>query len=334
MPKRCFVICPFGDEGSEERRRSDYVFADIIEPAASAAGYTAYRTTDVPRPGEITSRIIEDIYESDLVIADVTGSNGNVLYELALRHATGKPFIHLSEDPKHIPFDIAPLNAIELGSDHIKARNQLRQQIQVIDKGEANFANPASRYYEQEQGRFAAKLWSWEIEYTVDLARQWLERQDRELQDCILLFNRDETQVPTKDWLRKGIAEYMLYKFSQGSTTTGSLYYIVSNSTRNIEEGGWANFRLAHSEPMAIEIGGSDHGTSIKLKFRQPARKVFIGSFEEEIREFYYAIDFKPQEPDGHVLAGTLYHPDYLDQTEERLTVATTRLIPESRIGM
>src|SRR5512139_1706833 len=98
MKMKCFVICPFGEDDSNTRKRSDYVFKNVIKPITEAEGYGTYRSIDLPMPGNITSQVIRDLYEADLVIADLTDSNSNVLYELALRHSVLKPYILLCDD--------------------------------------------------------------------------------------------------------------------------------------------------------------------------------------------------------------------------------------------
>lgn len=155
-PKTCFVICPIGKSGSDERRRSDDVFHHLIRPVVSADPYLyqADRAIDDARPGEITAEIVRRVIESDLVIADLSDRNPNVFYELALRHQTGKPFIHLVSDPLEIPFDVSPLHAIHIQSGSFggldQTREELRKQLVAIAEGTGDFANPISRYHQHK----------------------------------------------------------------------------------------------------------------------------------------------------------------------------------------
>ena len=92
-PKICFVIAPIDAEGSETRRRSDQVLNHIISPAAEECGYETIRADNISEPGIITSQIIQHLLEDSLVIADLTGRNPNVFYELAIRHAIKKSVV-------------------------------------------------------------------------------------------------------------------------------------------------------------------------------------------------------------------------------------------------
>jgi hypothetical protein len=86
--KTCFVIAPIGEPASEIRKRSDQVFTYVITPAVQECGYTALRADQISEPGLIDSQVIERIVNDPLVIADLTGHNPNVFYELALKYAS------------------------------------------------------------------------------------------------------------------------------------------------------------------------------------------------------------------------------------------------------
>lgn len=88
--KTCFVIAPIGEPGSETRRRSDQILNHVIKPVAKQAGYAAVRADEEGEPGLITHQVIQHLLDDPLVIADLTGRNPNVFYELAIRHAINK----------------------------------------------------------------------------------------------------------------------------------------------------------------------------------------------------------------------------------------------------
>src|SRR5437763_1339922 len=92
----CLVIGPIGDEhapiDTEPRTRYEealQVLSKIIEPACVRYGITPVRADRMHRPGEVPEQVLVAIRDYDLVIADRSKANPNVLYELALRHAVG-----------------------------------------------------------------------------------------------------------------------------------------------------------------------------------------------------------------------------------------------------
>jgi len=102
-PKFCFVISPIGEPESTDRRRSDGILDEVIKPGMGPPDrYHVERADHDKSPGIVTESIIGKLLDADLVVADLTGVNPNVMYELALRHATGKPVVQIME-MKDIP---------------------------------------------------------------------------------------------------------------------------------------------------------------------------------------------------------------------------------------
>ena len=116
VPKECFIICPIGEPGSAGRKRSDQMLQYLLKPVLEERHYSVTRADMMPKVGMITSQIINAIFDSDLVIADLTGSNPNVFYELALRHASGRPYIQIIQEGDQIPFDIHGVRTLSV--DH------------------------------------------------------------------------------------------------------------------------------------------------------------------------------------------------------------------------
>jgi len=104
--KNCFVITPIGGENEPIRRHIDGVYDAAIVPILDEFDYTPEIPHRMSIPGSINKQIIKKIYDSDLIIANLTDINPNVMYELALRHCFNKPAIIIAEDGTELPFDI------------------------------------------------------------------------------------------------------------------------------------------------------------------------------------------------------------------------------------
>ena len=89
MPKKkekmCFVIMPFSDDRKE-------VYTYGIKPACEQAGFKPVRMDELKGSFNINRKIIEHIYDSDVVVADLTDDNPNVFYEMGVAHAKNLPF--------------------------------------------------------------------------------------------------------------------------------------------------------------------------------------------------------------------------------------------------
>lgn len=82
----------------------DPVKLTVLEAAASA-GFRCEVTGDLATPGNILDQVWQGIRGSDAVVADITGSNPNVFYEIGLAQALGKEVILMSQEAG-APFDI------------------------------------------------------------------------------------------------------------------------------------------------------------------------------------------------------------------------------------
>ena len=94
-----FCAMPFGNQ-------FDPVFFDLICPAVTQAELTILRADQEATLQAIDRRIQEGIRRADIMIADITGQNPNVMYEVGVAHALGKQTLLIRHDSLVIPFDI------------------------------------------------------------------------------------------------------------------------------------------------------------------------------------------------------------------------------------
>lgn len=133
--KRCFIITPIGNDATPIRRHIDGLIDECIIPVLEKNYITevAHRITT---PGSINNQVIERIYEADLVIANLTELNANVMYELAFRHAIRKPVILIMEkSDKKLPFDVTTERTIFYDNDFqgaIDLKNGLKNVVESI----------------------------------------------------------------------------------------------------------------------------------------------------------------------------------------------------------
>lgn len=71
------------------------------------------RADAISRSGSITAEIWRHVNEAMCVIADLSGRNANVFYEVGLAHALGKPVVLLSRNISDVPFDLRHLRVIQ-----------------------------------------------------------------------------------------------------------------------------------------------------------------------------------------------------------------------------
>lgn len=114
-------------------------FNHIIKPAIEELQiegkkvYKAIRGDLISETGSITQSVIEKIYKSEVVLADLTTLNPNVFYELGVRHALRQKTILIALKGTKLPFDIGDLRVIYY-KDQVGAEKIAIPQIQKILK--------------------------------------------------------------------------------------------------------------------------------------------------------------------------------------------------------
>src|SRR4051812_22114390 len=86
----CFVIAPFGGW-------NDRYYDEVFRAAVQKVGLTPARADDLYRPSAIVNDIWGFVRSSKVLLADLTGKNPNVFYELGLAHASQKPVVLLTQ---------------------------------------------------------------------------------------------------------------------------------------------------------------------------------------------------------------------------------------------
>ena len=121
----CFVLMPF-----------DSAFNDIyefgIKGACSEAGLYCERVDEQVFLGSMLDRIYSQISRADLLVADMTGMNPNVFYEVGYAHALGKNVVLLTSVASDIPFDLKHFPHIVYGSEIKTLRTSLAKRLSQL----------------------------------------------------------------------------------------------------------------------------------------------------------------------------------------------------------
>ena len=98
----CFVVMPFSSLYQVE-------YENVIKPTLHDLNITCVRGDEIYSKQRIMDDIWENLKSCRFVIAELTGKNPNVLYEVGLAHAIGKPVIILTRNGDDVPFDLKDL---------------------------------------------------------------------------------------------------------------------------------------------------------------------------------------------------------------------------------
>lgn len=191
--KKCFIVCPIGDKDSKERNRSDKLYRHVICPVCSEAGFEPIRIDKLNRPDSITENIIEHLSLDDVVVADITGKNPNVFYEIGYRMALkNMPIILMREDGENIPFDISVIRSFEYNLNDLDSVDELKgrlvkamKQITVDKKNVPVNSDPDMGYVLDTLSALSSK---------IDDLRQDIQSKDMSMVNALV-----QASVPKED---------------------------------------------------------------------------------------------------------------------------------------
>lgn len=143
---KVFVIMPFADDFFESYEMIKEHFSDDFE--FSHAG-------EEDNQQNILADIIPPIYAADIVLADLTGLNPNVMYELGIAHSFNKKTIMITRDDLgSLPFDLKQYRAKDY-STHFKKFYDLiaylEKNLQGARDGSVIFNNPVGDFMDRSK---------------------------------------------------------------------------------------------------------------------------------------------------------------------------------------
>lgn len=106
----CFVAMPF------EGRRTEIYEEYVKNPIERLLGIECRRVDEITRSSHIMRDVWGLLTSCSVVIADLSGQNANVFYELGLAHVLGKPFVLIAEKIDDVPFDLRSVRTITYGN--------------------------------------------------------------------------------------------------------------------------------------------------------------------------------------------------------------------------
>lgn len=102
----CFVMMPFAEPIGG-------YYKSIYEQAISKSGLRPMRADDdIFATGKVIDQVWSGITAAKVLVAELTGRNPNVFYELGLAHALNKPVVLVSSNQADVPFDLQHIRVI------------------------------------------------------------------------------------------------------------------------------------------------------------------------------------------------------------------------------
>jgi nucleoside 2-deoxyribosyltransferase len=117
-----FVLMPFGEDFRD-------VYEVGIKTACKDAGAYCERVDEQIFVESILERVYNQIAKADLIVAEMTGRNPNVFYEVGYAHALNKQVVLLTQNSEDIPFDLKHYPHIIYGGRIAALKSQLETRV-------------------------------------------------------------------------------------------------------------------------------------------------------------------------------------------------------------
>lgn len=238
-PKRCFVIMGFGiktDFATGRKLDLNKSYKLLIKPVVENKGLVCIRADEILHSGSIDYQMYKELYNADLVIADLSTANVNAFYELGIRHALrSRTTIVICEDKYSYPFD---LNHIKITSyTHLgeaidyeeveRFREVLGKTIDIV----LNIDDPDSPVY-SHLPELTPPLFKTMTNLQNNFVREILKESDQHNEGVIAAKNASDN--PTLGYLIE-IGETALYerKYAEAKSLFQSAIQILKSESKD-----------------------------------------------------------------------------------------------------
>jgi nucleoside 2-deoxyribosyltransferase len=117
----------------------------VIVEAGAAVNFRCEVTGDLNTPGDVMNQVWQGLRAADVIVADITGGNPNVMIEVGMAAALGKEVVVISQS-ESLPFDIKHWRRITYQTSNLP---ELRARLQQA------FGSVTARYpFEGVEPRF------------------------------------------------------------------------------------------------------------------------------------------------------------------------------------
>ena len=196
--KTCFVVSPIGETDSEIRSNADKLFKYIISPVCESCGFEPVRVDQINDSDSITQTIIDKLLSSELVIADISGHNPNVFFEMGYRKCTDKPIIHLKKKGETIQFDVNTVRTFEYDLTDLDNVEETKKRLEQTI-GTFSFENKTNALGQDEENNKQLFFQSiltmlYQIQDSITELKEQINKKDTETIQAIMQTSLNNAQ--------------------------------------------------------------------------------------------------------------------------------------------
>ncbi|WP_313090347.1 hypothetical protein [Chryseobacterium flavum] len=154
----CGLIMPIADTDGYPAGHWKEV-KKIITSVAEEAGFRTRLVSESDDVRVIQKTIVQNVFDDDIVICDVSSKNPNVMFELGLRFAFDKAAVIIKDDETGYSFDTSPVEHINYRKDlRFSSIEQFKKDLSLKLRATFDKSKEANHsMYLQDFGKFVVK---------------------------------------------------------------------------------------------------------------------------------------------------------------------------------
>jgi hypothetical protein len=269
-----FVIMPF-DEAFQS------IYEDLIRPPLEEAGFTVRRADSLVGQRSILQDIVSDVVSAELIVADLTGLNANVMYELGLAHGLGKRTVVLMQNSLDgLPFDLRVYRA-NVYSTHYRDVARLHDLLRsvgraALDRSE-QFSNPVIDFSPGSLTvRSASALTTSESRHNADEREGYVEAAVR-LSDLASRLNASSENIVSlvnkvSEKAQRNTSRIQRATANLGDRAAGAILAVINDTAADLDAFATdLEPEAANLESMLSEFGVHADAIAAQLQVSSPS---------------------------------------------------------------
>ncbi|CQR72136.1 hypothetical protein SOV_09800 [Sporomusa ovata DSM 2662] len=240
-PIFAFVLMPFADSFNDTYQLG-------IKAAAAKVGVEAQRLDEQIFNEGMLERIYRQIDMADIIIANMSGKNPNVFYEVGYAHAKEKICILLTDNASDIPFDLKQRRHIvystltQLQEELIKTLEWAKTEVENIRKSQIQLIAQESGTLVTDDYRATGS-----VEFKVSMHNN-SNRSSPDIESIYMYSGNDWRFTQDGNECPKTTSDFPPYKFC----------YFIKSPVSKIPPGSWAQFKVIGTRKLAEKWCGDE----------------------------------------------------------------------------
>lgn len=197
----CGIVMPIASMNDYTESHWSDVY-NILKEAVSLSGYEARLVSESKDSTVIPKSIVQNLYDDDIVICDVSGKNPNVMFELGMRLAFDKPVVLIKDTNTGYSFDTSSIEHLSYPRD-LRYSEIQRFKTKLAEKIVATYKASKEKDYRSFLSNFA----------TIKIAR--LEQKTLSESEVLetILYKLDQVENKLKEQPKSKYNHLRLYPF-------------------------------------------------------------------------------------------------------------------------